>query len=42
MFSGDWKKKLGKGIGIMAALELATLAGTYVFYRKTNRDPDFR
>ena len=43
MFSGGgWKKRLGKGIGFIAAVEIATLAGTYFFYRKTNRDPDFR
>ena len=37
-----WKQKLGKSMGILAALEVASLAGTYFFYKKTNSDPDFR
>lgn len=37
-----WHKKFGIGVSIVVAAEIAACLGTYIFWRKMNRDRDFR
>ncbi|KAK3776610.1 hypothetical protein RRG08_063314 [Elysia crispata] len=37
-----WRQKLGIGVTFLVAAEITACLGTYIFWRKMNRDRDFR